>query len=281
MFLPVLLVLLVLVIATFIGARGCKSEEKLNPSTIIPTSTGVAPTLSPTPTTISPTLVASKFQGLVIGSWTGRITEINSTIGGIFKVIIDANGTVQGSFEGDYSGSINGKVDLNGNLIATGTASGGTSPDLTSWQGKLVISGNTLTVQGELSSPSIKGEFSGKGNLTTGSTIQPSVYRGYLNCGWTGQRTGGTPLNGTFSFRIDANGDIQGSLEGSIPAAIIGYVDRSGNMVAIGKSVGGTTTLGSTWSANVSVSGNSLNVNGTWQSPSASGTFSGTGSITQ
>jgi hypothetical protein len=85
-------------------------------------------------------------------------------ISGTFSVTIDANGNIQGTFSGDYSGIIAGAVDLNGNFAATGTASGGTTPDVTSWQGKLTVSGNTLNTQGILSSQYVSGIFSGTGN---------------------------------------------------------------------------------------------------------------------
>ena len=302
-FITILIIILVLIIAAVIlGTRGCKQGDQQDLSNNKPNSTVTTPavatskssmlpsntqpstpttgtqttTINPTPN--NPTPIGSKFQGLVIGNWEGRIIQIDKAISGIFKVTIDKNGIVQGSFEGDYSGSISGEVDLNGNLNATGTASGGTSPDITMWQGKLTISGEILSVQGKLSSPLITGGFSGKGNSISGFNNEPSVYRGSFSCNWSGQRINGTSLNGTFSFSIDANGNIEGSLDGSFPAFISGFVDLSGNMVAIGKTLGGTTTIGSTWSALVSVSGNSLEVDGRWESQGASGTFSGTGS---
>jgi hypothetical protein len=84
-------------------------------------------------------------------------------ISGTFSVTIDANGGIHGLFNGTYSGIIAGQVDLNGNLAATGTASGGTTTDVISWQGKLSVSGNSLSTQGTLSGPYMSGIFSGTG----------------------------------------------------------------------------------------------------------------------
>ncbi len=304
---PLIVVVIFLVIAfVVIATRGCQPEDGLDtpaasttPASAVPsspaplttshppattatqaTTTTVPQSLSPTTATVSPTKTTNPFQGLVIGNWAGQIRETQMAAAGIFKVMVGNDGVVSGSFEGDYSGSITGKVDLSGNLMATGTASGGTSVGVTSWEGQLSVSGSALVVQGDISSSSIGGTFSGKGNSVAGN-MPASTFRGSLNCTWSGQRANGTPLSGTFNFNIDTNGDIQGSLEGSVPAGIVGYVDQSGNMVAIGRSSGGTTTLGSTFSALVAVSGNNLNVNGTWSSREASGTFSGSGIVSR
>ena len=82
---------------------------------------------------------------------------------GTFTITVDANGDIQGSFSGSYSGIVAGHVDLNGNLDATGTASGGTTPMVTSWQGKFTVSGSTLSTQGTISGPYVSGIFSGTG----------------------------------------------------------------------------------------------------------------------
>ena len=112
-------------------------------------------------------MTASPFQGTITGIWSGHITDTPPVpIGGTYTVTIDANGNIQGSFYGDYSGVIAGTVDLNGNLEAIGTASGGTTTNVTTWQGKLTVSGNTLGVQGTLSGQSVSGTFSGNGNTT-------------------------------------------------------------------------------------------------------------------
>jgi hypothetical protein len=74
-------------------------------------------------------------------------------------------GDIRGSFSGDYSGDVSGHVDLDGNLDAKGTATEGTTTDITTWKGKLSVSGTSLSVQsGELSGAYISGgAFSGTG----------------------------------------------------------------------------------------------------------------------
>jgi hypothetical protein len=116
----------------------------------------------------SPASAPSAFQGSLTGNWSGQITTGTSPapVSGTFSVTIDANGSVQGLFQGIYSGIIEGQVDLNGNLIATGTASEGNPPTVTNWQGKLSVSGNSLSTQGDLSGEYVSGSFSGNGNVS-------------------------------------------------------------------------------------------------------------------
>jgi hypothetical protein len=140
---------------------------------------------------------------------------------------------------------------LNGNLAATGTASGGTTTDVISWQGKLSVSGNSLSTQGTLSGPYMSGIFSGTGI---------SSY-----------------LSGTFSVTIDANGVIQGSFNGTYSGIIAGQVDLNGNLAATGTASGGTTPIVISWQGKLSVSGNSLSIQGNLSGPYMSGIFSGTG----
>jgi hypothetical protein len=85
-------------------------------------------------------------------------------VSGTFSVIINAKGDIQGSFSGSYSGDVAGHVDLDGNLEATGTASGGTTTIVTYWQAKLSVSGNSLSFQnGTFSGDYVSGTFSGAG----------------------------------------------------------------------------------------------------------------------
>lgn len=86
------------------------------------------------------------------------------SISGTFSVTIDAKGDINGTFTGDYSGNVAGHVDLDGNLEAKGTASGGTTTNVTNWKGKLSVSGITLSIQnGELTGEYVSGTFSGTG----------------------------------------------------------------------------------------------------------------------
>jgi hypothetical protein len=206
------------------------------------------------------------------GIWSGTIKATGQKISGKSAVTIDADGLVRGVFVGDFGGNVAGKVDLYGNLAATGTATDGT--DVTEWQGKLSVSGKSLSSKGTLSSPAITGDFSG-----TGTTSSASVYQGSLNCSWAGQRPNGTPFNGTFTLIIDKNGNVSGAVTGSYTGTISGVVDIDGTLVAVGTS-SGSTTLGSTWSAKIAISGKSLAIQGDWTSKAGSGTFFGTGTTT-
>jgi hypothetical protein len=110
----------------------------------------------------------SAFQGSLTGNWSGQITppeEDPISASGTFSVTIGANGGVQGSFIGTFSGIIAGQVDINGNLVATGTASGGTSQGVTTWEGHLSVSGSTLSGQGTWAGEFQSGIFSGSGIL--------------------------------------------------------------------------------------------------------------------
>ncbi|MDO8685539.1 MAG: hypothetical protein Q7J78_02595 [Clostridiales bacterium] len=186
----ILLIVLLILIIVIVGILTCKSKEKANLVDITPpstTPTTTSPTLSLTPST-TPTMISptpsltpsttptttstmstlapppSAFQGSLTGKWSGQIADTTPVnISGTFLVTIDANGGIQGSFNGTYSGIIAGQVDLNGNLAATGTASRDTTTDVTSWQGKLSVSGNSLSTQGDLSGQNMSGIFSGTG----------------------------------------------------------------------------------------------------------------------
>lgn len=139
------------------------------PEPTVPETTAL-PTTEPPETTASETTApptteeASAFQGSLTGNWSGQVAyDPPVDIEGTFSVTIDAKGAVEGSFEGSYSGTITGKVDLYGNLSAKGTASEGQSAYETTWKGKLSVSGNTLSTQGDLSGPYMLGKFSGTG----------------------------------------------------------------------------------------------------------------------
>jgi len=138
------------------------TQPKLSITTVPATTTPA--TTAPATTTTQP---PSVFQGSVTGDWSGQVAdEPPFDIAGTFSVAIDAKGDVSGAFEGAYSGTIKGQVDLNGNLSAVGTASVGGASYVISWKGKLSVSGNSLSTNGDLSAPFISGKFSGKGTTS-------------------------------------------------------------------------------------------------------------------
>ncbi|MDO8716926.1 MAG: hypothetical protein Q7J73_09020 [Dehalococcoidales bacterium] len=105
------------------------------------------------------------FEGTLSGNWSGQLMAETApvSLSGGFVVTISADGKVQGSFDGTYSGTATGQVDVDGNLTATGLATGGTTVYPTVWQGKLSSSGNSMFVQGTLVGPYLNGVFSGSG----------------------------------------------------------------------------------------------------------------------
>ena len=114
---------------------------------------------------------------------------------------------------------------------------------------------------------------------TVTPTWIPSIYRGSMNCTWSGTIITGAPINGTLSVTIDENGDFKGPFEGTYTGTIAGQIDLIGHLIAFGTLSDGTTHFGTTWSANITLSGKSLSTQGKWTSDEASGTFSGTGKV--
>ena len=91
-----------------------------------------------------------------------------------------------------------------------------------------------------------------------------------------------TRVNGDFSITIDANGSVKGSFTGSVSGTVTGQVDLNGKLSATGMTSGGILPgVKTTWSGNVSVSGNSLSVQGNWSVEDSMGTFSGTGNVSK
>jgi hypothetical protein len=170
LFLCLLIIFIVLIIAIVIFFIW-RSKQSADVVETVPVATTQAPETTATPTTQAPettatptTEAASAFQGSLTGNWSGQVAyDPPVDIEGTFSVTIDAKGVVEGSFEGSYSGTITGKVDLYGNLSAKGTASEGQSAYETTWKGKLSVSGNTLSTEGDLSGQYMLGKFSGTG----------------------------------------------------------------------------------------------------------------------
>lgn len=85
---------------------------------------------------------------------------------GALSFVIDANGGLQGSFivsDVSYTGTLTGQVDPDGNLSAEGTAKiVGTTKEST-WKGKISVSGNSTSFEGDWSDPYMIGIFSGTG----------------------------------------------------------------------------------------------------------------------
>jgi len=108
-----------------------------------------------------------------------------------------------------------------------------------------------------------------------------SAFQGSANGDWSGQMTIGTAstaLSGTFSATINENGGVTGTMSGTYSGSIVGQVTTNGNLNATGNLMVGSTNYVTTWSGTVTLSGTSLNIQGTWTgSNGGSGVFSGSG----
>jgi hypothetical protein len=111
------------------------------------------------------------------------------------------------------------------------------------------------------------------------STSAPSNYRGTLNGTWSQSPWDWT---GTVSITIYSDGSIQGSIEGDTAGIIVGQVDSAGNVdcYAIGRGMGITPDQLHV-EAQLSISGDTMSLEGHYSSGGATITFSATGSITR
>ena len=138
--------------------------------TIIATTTA-AVTTSPSAIT---TLTSFPYQESGAGVWSGQITYNNQiySVGGNLTLAIDANGIVSGSMTDTSGNSVTVtertlQVNPNGNI--TGSSSfevRGVSFTFT-WQGKVTVSGNNISVQGTWTGQYGNGIFSGSGTTSS------------------------------------------------------------------------------------------------------------------
>ena len=145
-------ILLITLLVNTIILIGCAKSGNVNPNQITETSN-------------KSTSQPKSFEGTLSGNWSGQLTAETTPVpvSGGFVVTISTDGKVHGSFDGTYSGTATGQVDVDGNLTATGLATGGTTVYPTVWQGKISSSGNSMAIQGTLVGPYLNGVFSGSG----------------------------------------------------------------------------------------------------------------------
>jgi hypothetical protein len=84
------------------------------------------------------------------------------------------------------------------------------------------------------------------------------------------------------SVAIDANGVFSGYISSdktgdTVPTTITAQVDPNGNLTGTVSFTINSITFITNWQGIITVSGNSLSMQGTWTSQYGSGTFSGTG----
>ena len=87
----------------------------------------------------------------------------------------------------------------------------------------------------------------------------------------------GQPVAGTFSVTIDIAGIVIGTFSGDYIGTIAGTVDASGNLNAIGSATMGGQIMKFVWQGTATLSGTTINVQGTWSGARVNGTFNGTG----
>jgi len=141
------------------------------PSPAITTATNSTTTSNPTSTSTSTTTTSSPFpyQGSGSGNWSGQIIYNYKTynVSGTMTVAVDANGVFSGSIVSSSGGTadttITAQVDKNGNLTGTVSFTVSGITFITNWQGKIIASGNSLSMQGTWTSQYGSGIFSGTG----------------------------------------------------------------------------------------------------------------------
>jgi len=159
------------------------ASDNITAATIAPS--GLATSVAPGNTNITATMsgitssaislrVVSAYQGSGTGTWSGTILYNNKTydVGGTITAAIDANGVATGSMTGTQGGSVSTtmksmKVDTNGNV--TGTSSfviDTTTYDFT-FQGKVTVSGTTISFSGTWTGQLGSGVFSLTGTTSS------------------------------------------------------------------------------------------------------------------
>jgi hypothetical protein len=115
---------------------------------------------------------------------------------------------------------------------------------------------------------------------TTTQTATENPFHGSVSGNWVGQAIVGESVQGIFSVTIDEDGNVSGTFSGNYIGTIAGHVDENGNLNAIGTATMGGQNIQFVWEGTASLSGTTINVQGTWAGALASGTFTGTGSTT-
>jgi len=123
---------------------------------------------------LTTTLTTFPYQGSGNGNWSGQVTIDNTTyqISGTMTISIDANGNLTGSITSNKTGgtvptTITAQIDPNGNLTGTVSFTVDSINFVTSWQGKITVAGNSMSLQGTWTgSHNGSGVFSGSGTTS-------------------------------------------------------------------------------------------------------------------
>lgn len=117
------------------------------------------------------------------------------------------------------------------------------------------------------------------------TTLTSFPYHGSGTGVWSGQIVYNNKtysLGGNLTMTIDANGVVTGSITNSTGANVTIdqnklQVDPNGNITGISSFSVNSITFTFNWQGKVTVSGNAINIQGTWTGQYGSGIFSGTG----
>jgi hypothetical protein len=181
-------VVVLLITASII--TGCSSGKSSgtppvsSPATSAPVTSAVpaTPTITPSistpaasvpvasiPKASSTTPAAFPYQGSGTGTWSGQLVVNNTpySVSGSMSVAVDASGVFSGSISSSSGGTvpttITAQVDSNGNLNGSVSFTVSGTTFVTTWQGKMTASGNSLSMQGTWTSKYGSGTFSGTG----------------------------------------------------------------------------------------------------------------------
>ena len=171
---PMLGLGILLLLISLLSATGCGSKSSpptttySSPpiTTTSPPTTTVPPTTTPPPTT---TQAAFPYQGSGSGTWSGQIVYNGTTynIAGTMIVACDSKGVFTGPIKSPTGGTadtqITAQVDSNGNLSGSVSFVVASITFVSTWQGKMTVSGTALSMQGTWTSLYGSGIFSGSG----------------------------------------------------------------------------------------------------------------------
>ena len=125
------------------------------------------------PTSAITTLTSFPYQGSGTGVFSGQVIYNNKTypVNGTLTVAIDANGVVSGSMTNSSGTSVTVtqrtlQVDANGNITGSSTFVADSITFTFNWQGKITVSGNTISMQGTWTGQYGSGTFSGTGTTS-------------------------------------------------------------------------------------------------------------------
>jgi hypothetical protein len=159
-----------------------------------------------------------------------------------------------------------------------------TSSTLTSTSSSISTTTATrTTTTTTTSTPPLNTTTSKPASISTTLTSFP--YHGSGTGVWSGQIVYNNKtysLGGNLTMTIDANGVVTGSITNSTGANVTIdqnklQVDPNGNITGISSFSVNSITFTFNWQGKVTVSGNAINIQGTWTGQYGSGIFSGTG----